>query len=149
MMARAPFFAALLAPLLGFGALAPACTTPIDTSCPIALAESLGAYIVKKEPLNNQSDCAGASRVPYSNPQGVGPQSIPSTDDCIVCLVHVCLAQVENWCPGNTSPVTCWESSLPVRACYLAAFEDTCAAACSSATTTDAGPADAGDAGAP
>ena len=119
-----------------------ACCTPLDTSCPTALAASLAAYAAEKVPLDTKSDCAGASRVPLNNPmnfEGLGgapPLPAPTCDldpnatACEACLLATCCAATLAGCPDADSPAACWQSAPAVRACYLDAVADGCAAAC-------------------
>ena len=97
--------------------------------------QDVASHVTATIPLNTQSDCAGASRVPF------GAQSVsvtagacnaePDDSDCVICLREQCCAEVNEACGGDggTSSATCAENPA-VKACVLTATNDSCAAAC-------------------
>ena len=112
--------------------------TPSDTpSCPTSFFGSTADYIAPKIPLNTQSDCSGASRVPLTTNSLTGAGAETCNDDpadsvCLACLRVQCCAHVDQACLGDggaLDPATC-ATDPGVESCILAALDDHCTAAC-------------------
>ncbi len=110
-------------------------------TCPTGLSATLAAFgehIATKIPLNSQSDCSGASRVPL-NDQSVGADGsgpalfcyVESTDPpCASCLGLACCGAMNLLCSAETSGAAC--AAFPaVSTCFDAAWSGRCAAVCS------------------
>jgi hypothetical protein len=112
-------------------------------SCPTALqgiVDAFNEHTTEKIPLNTQSDCSGASRVPLSDPQSFpgSPASTPfcyvepSDPPCLSCVGAQCCGVVDRACDpdGGAPSLAACGADVAVRSCFLIARASACATAC-------------------
>jgi hypothetical protein len=131
-------------PLLALCILALVALSSCDPStCPTALqaiVQAFNDHTTEKIPLNTQSDCSGASRVPLNDPQSLPGTSAPApfcyvgpTDPpCLACVGAQCCGVIDQACGpdgGAPSLVACG-TDVAVMNCILTARTSACATAC-------------------
>jgi len=111
----------------------PACPSPL--SCPTSLFSEVASHVASTIPLNSQSDCTGASRIPFNSESLTSAEdetcaADPDDGPCVACLRAECCAVVAYACEVDSAATVATCAAVPsVRNCILAAVDD-CAAAC-------------------